>query len=703
MASVRILNGPNRDQIFVLNGGELVGRDPQNAIQVFAPGVSRKHFQFNCEAGKFFVQDLGSSNGTYVNNQRIQKHALIESDMITVGGINLRFSNTDDASNPGGLPLPPLSLSGEDMALGAFGASPGAAGYAASPVPAGATGRLSKAGVEAKSGVVLKEDEDEAEADYSVDASIVFKPEVTLAGAKGHEDKVQALQKRLSIMFEISQMLAGSHSIDEMLALVLEKLFTVFPQADRGFVLLGESVETLKPVAVRARSGDGDTDAGSDKDQVQISRTIARKVCSEKQAILSQNAMEDDRFSGGMSILNFRILSMACAPLLYRDEVFGLIQVDTQDRTKKFTPDDINLLAGIAALAAIFLKNRKEAEARQNLMRYFSPTVANDVANGKIDLKLGGDTKIGTVFFSDVIGFTSMSEGMTAPQVIDKINRYMRYMVDIVFKYNGSVDKFIGDCIMAVWGVPMEMADEAVAAVTSGVEMQNALFLFNCELAAEGQTPIHMGIGLNSGQFVAGNMGSERRMEYTVIGDNVNLAQRVESKAGRGMVLVSETTFERCEGKVLGVKLKPTALKGKARSVTTYVIRGIDQATSPASGNVFMTSLPVAVGKWSETCDRGLLVKVKVQGDGTVLGLVLFGKRPGEPGQRVVLEFYAPELPRFQVELLVQGDVKIQAPHGCCVKGTFSITGTPLEELFTRRVVVSDKGPDDIPRGQTPA
>ncbi len=704
MASVRILNGPNRDQVFVLKGGELVGRDPQNAIQVFAPGVSRKHFQFNCEGGKFFVQDLGSSNGTYVNNQRIQKHALIESDMITVGGINLRFSNADTHSHDATLPLPPLSLSGEDMALGAFGASPGGGGFGTTPAPAaGTTGRLSPA-TEPKSGVVLKEDEDEAEADYAVDASIVFKPEVTLAGAVGHQDKVEALQKRLSIMFEISQMLAGSHSIDEMLGLVLDKLFTVFPQADRGFVLLGERVETLKPVAVRERKGAGDTDSGgADKDQVQISRTIARKVCTEKQAILSQNAMEDDRFSGGMSILNFRILSMACAPLLFRDEVFGLIQVDTQDRTKKFTPDDINLLAGIAALAAIFLKNRKEAEARQNLMRYFSPTVASEVANGKIDLKLGGDTKTGTVFFSDVIGFTSMSEGMTAPQVVDKINRYMRYMVDIVFKYNGSVDKFIGDCIMAVWGVPLEIPDEAVAAVTAGVEMQNALFLFNCELAAEGQTPIHMGIGLNSGQFVAGNMGSERRMEYTVIGDNVNLAQRVESKAGRGMVLCSETTFDRCEGKVLGVKLKPVPLKGKAKTVTTYVIRGIDQSATSSSGAVFMTSLPVAVARWSETCDRGLLVKVKVQPDGTVLGLILFTKRPGEAGQRINLEFYAPELPKFSVELLVQGDVKIQAPHGCCVKGTFSIKGTPLEELFTRRVVASDKSPDDIPRGQTPA
>ena len=136
MASVRILNGPNRDQVFVLKGGELVGRDPQNAIQVFAPGVSRKHFQFNCEAGKFFVQDLGSSNGTYVNNQRIQKHALIESDMITVGGINLRFSNADTHAHDATMPLPPLSLSGEDMALGAFGASPGGGGFGTTPAPA---------------------------------------------------------------------------------------------------------------------------------------------------------------------------------------------------------------------------------------------------------------------------------------------------------------------------------------------------------------------------------------------------------------------------------------------------------------------------------------------------------------------------------------------------------------------------------------
>jgi adenylate cyclase len=689
MASVRIQNGPNRDQVFVLKGGELVGRDPQNAIQVFAPGVSRKHFQFNCEGGKFFVQDLGSSNGTYVNNQRIQKHLLIESDIITVGGINLRFSNANDGAAPMG--PSPLSLSSEEVAIGAFGASPG--GFGASPggfgVSPGAAGAAVAQQPGSSSALVLKEDEEESGEDYSLDASIVFDAK-TIAATKT-EDKVEALQKRLTIMFEISQLLAGSHSIDEMLVLVLDKLFSVFPQADRGFILLGNSVEELKPVAVRNRNKEG-----GKKDDVQISRTIARKVCSEKQAIISQNAMEDDRFSGGMSILNFRILSMACAPLLFRDEVFGLIQVDTQDRAKKFTPDDLNLLAGIAALAAIFLKNRKEAEARQNLMRYFSPTVANDVANGKIDLKLGGDTKVGTVFFSDVIGFTSMSEGMTAPQVVEKINRYMKHMVEVVFRYEGSVDKFIGDCIMAVWGVPMEIPDEAAKALSAGIEMQNAVFLFNAELASEGQTPIHMGIGLNSGNFVAGNMGSELRMEYTVIGDNVNLAQRVESKSGRGMVLCSESTYERCDGRALGVKLKPVNLKGKGKAVTTYVCRGMEQ-----NPGVFMTTIPVAVNAWSPECQRGLIVKVKVGPDGNCLGLILFATRP--EGARLKLECYAPELPRFSFEFVPQGDVKVQSAAGMCLKGIFSIKGTPLEELFAKRVVVSDKSPDDIPRSQTPA
>ena len=146
-------------------------------------------------------------------------------------------------------------------------------------------------------------------------------------------------------MVEIAQNLGKTLALEAVLPRLLDSLFKIFVQADRGFILIGGSVETLEPMAVRTRDGD--------ESNVQISKTIARTVIEGKQAILSQNAMEDDRFSGGMSIVNLRILSMACAPLLFRDEVYGLIQLDTQNRNK-FNADDLNLLAGIAAQAAVW-------------------------------------------------------------------------------------------------------------------------------------------------------------------------------------------------------------------------------------------------------------------------------------------------------------------------------------------------------------
>jgi adenylate cyclase len=698
MASVRILNGPNRNQTFVLTGGELVGRDPSNAIQVFAPGVSRKHFRFDNENGRIVVQDLGSSNGTYVNNQRISKHLLQEADTITVGGINLLYSFDNAQTAAANMARSPLNFSSEEVPLGAFGINPGGLGFGASPggSPGGMAMTPQPGGAELdqnSTGVILREDdEEEAAADFSLDASIVFDASALMA-----DNKAEALQRRLQLMFEVSQDLASASSLEDMFKRMLDKLLDTFPQADRGFVLVGDTVEELQAIAVRVRE--------QQDEEAQISKTIARLVMEKKQAILSQNAMEDDRFSGGMSIVNLRILSIACAPLLYRDEVFGLIQLDTQSRSK-FTHDDLNLMAGLAVQAAIFVKNLRlfkhvaeEAEARSNLERYFSPALAAQVASGEIDLKLGGDMKEGTVFFSDIIGFTSMSEKMTATEVVDKINRYMKYMVDIVFKYKGSVDKFIGDCIMAVWGAPLSVPDEAAAAVTAAVEMQNALFLFNGELYSEGANPIHMGIGLNSGRFVAGNMGTQRRMEYTVIGDDVNLAQRVESKAGRGMVLITTSCWEKSKHALIAALLKPVGLKGKAKPVVTYSVRGVLQQSS--SGTVYMTSLPCALDAWAPVCKRGLLVKVKVMGNGQALGLVLFHETP-PPGQ-LNLQFYAPEMPRFNIMFEAQGEVRIQAKVGCCLKGVFSYAGTPLEALFDQRVYESESSPETVPRGQTPA
>jgi adenylate cyclase len=689
MASVRILNGPTQNQLFILRGGEVVGRDPQNAILVNAPGVSRRHFQFATENGQFFVMDLGSSNGTYVNNNRITKHPLIDNDTITVGGINLRFSRLDAGAptnatpQPGGGLRKGLSFSQEEVPIGAFGQPvPGAR-------PTTATNPLVPE-------VVLKDDTSEEAGggeDYSLDASIVFSSaDVKLP----QKDQIAALQKRLKLMFEISQALGAIKDRDELLGKIMEQLFEIFPQADRGFILIGDVVDNLNPAVVRHRKAEASK-------EVQISRTVARKVYNEKQAILSQNAMEDDRFSGGLSLLNFRILSMIVAPLLYRDEVYGFIHLDTQDRAKKFTPDDLNLLAGLAANAAIFLKNlrlfdsvAKEAAKRASLERYFSPELAKQVTSGEIDIKLGGDNKSGTVFFSDIVGFTTMSETMEASTVVAKINRYFSSMVDTVFKYKGSIDKFMGDAIMAIWGVPVPLQDEAVWAVSCGLEMQNNIFLLNCQFLKEGTSELHVGIGLNSGHFIAGNMGSERRMEFTCIGDNVNLAQRIESKAGRGNVFISESTYERAKGKLLAVRLKPTRVKGKAAPITIYSVRGV--ATPSRDAPLYITSLPFRTE--AANGPEGLLIKAKLLGEGSVLGLCLFREVPTR--ESTELFFDLPELPGMRVTIDLQGEVPIGTSAGKCLKGVFSIASTPLEGLFGDLVMPSEKSPEDMPRGRTP-
>ncbi|MBI3725950.1 adenylate/guanylate cyclase domain-containing protein, partial [bacterium] len=334
---------------------------------------------------------------------------------------------------------------------------------------------------------------------------------------------------------------------------------------------------------------------------------------------------------------------------------------------------------------------------RASLERYFSPEVAKRVASGEIDLKLGGGVKSGTVFFSDIVGFTTMSEAMEPASVVTKINRYFKYMVDIVFHYKGTIDKFMGDAIMAVWNVWEPIEDEALMAVTAGIEMQNSVYLLNGEFLKEGEKEIHMGIGLNSGHFIGGNMGHEKRMECTCIGDNVNLAQRLESKAGRGHVFISETTFDRAKGRVLAVRLKPTRVKGKANPVTILSARGVNAPSR--EGKLFITSLPFKAG--SPDGQDALLIKAKPLGDDLVLGLCLLRDQPKD--NRLEMHFCVPELPPFMIPIELQGEVPTRATTGKCMKGVFSCAGTPLETLFNECVIESDKAPEDIPRGAVKA
>jgi adenylate cyclase len=206
--------------------------------------------------------------------------------------------------------------------------------------------------------------------------------------------------------------------------------------------------------------------------------------------------------------------------------------------------------------------------------KYVAKSVVDRILQHQDGLKLGGEKKVVTIFFSDIRGFTPMSESLTAEQVVHILNEYFTAMSGIIFKYEGTLDKFMGDAIMAIYGAPIDMPDHAERAVMTALAMGEKMKELQAKWRMEGRSEVNIGIGINTGEVVVGNIGSMERMEYTAIGDNVNLTQRLESVAEKGQILISASTYERVKHKVNASMLDPIKLKGKTEKVIAYNVEG---------------------------------------------------------------------------------------------------------------------------------
>lgn len=240
---------------------------------------------------------------------------------------------------------------------------------------------------------------------------------------------------------------------------------------------------------------------------------------------------------------------------------------------KPRTRDEIGLLT------ESFVQMGKGLSEREKLMVSFSKftnkTIAQKAASG--ELTLGGENRNATIFFSDIRSFTAMSEKMQPNEVVEFLNVYMTKMVDCINKTGGVVDKYIGDAIMAVWGAPESSgspASDALNAVTAALMMRVELFKFNKERAAAGLPPVKIGCGINSGPVVAGQIGSEERMEYTVIGDAVNLASRTEAlnKPFATDVLITENTYNLIKDKIVVQEMPGVHVKGKTDAIKMFAV-----------------------------------------------------------------------------------------------------------------------------------
>ena len=267
-------------------------------------------------------------------------------------------------------------------------------------------------------------------------------------------------------------------------------------------------------------------------------------------------------------ILREGIQSNFTCPLVARDEVIGFIFFSSLER-ETYRNQHVELFSQIAGELALTLEKSRAYEElylrNEFIRKVFGQYVTDEVAESVLatdgPLRLGGERRKVTILMADLRGFTPMSEALSPEAVVDALNGHLTAMTSVIMNYGGSIDNFIGDAVMAVFGVPVAKEDDAARAVACAIEMQNAMAGVNAQNLERKLPELAMGIGLNTGEVVAGNIGSEQRMKYSVIGSPVNIAARIESFSSGGQVLSSDMTFSEVEPIVrtdgrLNVKLK---------------------------------------------------------------------------------------------------------------------------------------------------
>jgi adenylate cyclase len=299
----------------------------------------------------------------------------------------------------------------------------------------------------------------------------------------------------------------------------------------------------------------------------------------DRVALLSQDAASDEEFAGVDSIVSQGVRSTICAPLVGESRVHGAIYADRLDPFAAFKPDDLELISAVAAQTAIAVENARAHErlareevARANYSRFLPEYVVKQMLENPESFKLGGVNQTITVLFADIRGFTSISEHAQPERIVGLLNRYFSAMTDIIFAHGGTLDKYLGDGLMALFGAPTATPEDASNALNAAVAMQRRILGINIELREEGFSEIGVGIGLHTGEATIGYIGSERRSEYTAIGDTVNTASRLESNARGGEILVSDATATSARSRYKLKPRDPIMVKNREQQVALWEV-----------------------------------------------------------------------------------------------------------------------------------
>ena len=524
-----------RQQVFTALKDVLsIGRANDNDIILNDFSVSRRHAFLKKENGQWVIHDNQSTNGVRVNDRPVPSAAVKDGDAAVIGTFVLRFRDDPTASRlePARLfdatstCIRPIAEFNEDFGLEKGGAP------------------VSESTAERKR-VVL---------------DLAYKNKV------------------FEILVQVAKALISAEDLATVLDKVMDLIFEFLP-ADRGFLLLDEA-GALQLKISRFQSGKRPTGDGG----VPYSRTIVDMVVKQKAAVLTSDAQADQRFEAGESIRMQQIRSAMCAPLWSRDAVIGVIYIDSPLHAGTFSGQDLDLLTALANFAAVAIERARlhehvleEKRIRGRLERYHSPQVVDEII---ADVSATGDikparTKVVTILFADIVGFTTWSEKMPVETLARMLTEFFTLASDAVFACGGTIDKFIGDAVMAFFGAPLDQPDHADRAVAAALKIRAEIADWNKERTARGDPPLEVRIAVNTGEAIVGDIGSERRVDYTVLGNAVNVAARLEEFVAQpGDVVIGPETYGAVQARYECAQLGFFALKGLSTQVPLYKVLG---------------------------------------------------------------------------------------------------------------------------------
>lgn len=547
MATFLIHKADDETQVVKLDKDHMtLGRRDDNDIVLDDVFVSRLHIEIEKKGNKYTIEDRKSRYGTFVNGDRVVEKQLIYGDEIQIGNTVITFVDEKTLDHIPERKAPSRRFGG---------------GFDFAEKIESIKNKISKGA--AKKDVLRSLNE----------------LKTCIAQNQDKFSEAEKSKEIASTLCEVGKIINFVFDLNVLLNLLMDLALKIL-QARRGFIILyDEASKDLKVKVARNMGGELEPSTTTG-----ISQTIAWETYKTGQVIATEDATSDERFKTQESVINYAIGAVICAPLVAKEKGrIGAIYLDNPVTQKHFDQGDIEFMISFANQAAIAIENaqlyekiKKEEKIKDRLQRFFSPTVVEKIMAAEEGMALVGEARVATILFCDIRGYTSLVEKIDTLVALEILNNFLSSMTDIVFIHEGTLDKYIGDCVMAIFGAPVAHDDDPLRAVKAALDMKRRVIelkeVWREKMELAEVEAFEIGIGINTGEVIAGNIGNINRMEYTVVSRAVNLASRLENAAQRGQILISKSTYELTKDFIKMKKLPPVQLKNISEPVEVYEV-----------------------------------------------------------------------------------------------------------------------------------